>query len=143
MKKIVLGSLFISLLLFAGVMAASAETAVASGQKAGVVDMKRVVSESPKIRALQEELSAKGRELAEQLEKDKAVLSAEELHVKQQTAYGEFMEFKKSIENRFDEVVNKALAEVGKEKSLNLILYKSTVAFGGMDITQDVINKLQ
>jgi outer membrane protein len=143
MKKTIFSFLVISLLTFAGAMAVSAETVTPTMQTAGVVDVNHVAAESPKLKALQQQLNEKGKELSNQLEEDKANLSTEEFQAKQQAAYDEFMKIKQGMENQFDHLMQQVLAEVAKEKKLTVILYKNGVAFGGIDVTQDVINKLQ
>ncbi|MCE5286874.1 MAG: OmpH family outer membrane protein [Pelosinus sp.] len=143
MKKTVFSFLVISLLMLAGIMPVSAEAVNPAMQNVGIVDVNKVVVESPKLKELQDQLNEKGNELSSQLEEDKANLSPEEFQAKQQAAYDEFMQIKQGMEKQFDELMQQALAEVAKERQLSVILYKNGVAYGGVDITKDVINKLQ
>lgn len=125
---------FAGSLLFAG---------CGTNQNVGVVDVNKVVSDSPKLKAMQDELNTKGKELSDQLEKDKASLSPEEFQKKQQTAYDEFMKIKQDMETQFDTTMKQTLEQVAKDKKMGVILYKNGVAQGGTDITDDVIKKLQ
>jgi outer membrane protein len=112
-------------------------------QSIGVVDVNKVVSDSPKLKAMQEELNTKGKELSDQLEKDKASMPAEEFQKKQQEVYNQFMQVKQDMESQFDTTMKQTLEQVAKDKKLGVILYKNGVAQGGTDVTDDVIKKLQ
>ena len=109
----------------------------------GVLDVNKVMSDSPKVKQFQDQLNAKGKELSDQLEKDKASLSAEEFQKRQETAYGEFLKVKQDLEGQIDSNIKQAIEQVSKEKKMNVVLYKNSVAQGGTDITDDVITKMQ
>lgn len=109
----------------------------------GVLDVNKVMSESPKVKQLQEQLNAKAKELSDTLEKDKANISKEEFQKRQETAYGDFLKMKQDLESQVDTSMKQALEEVSKEKKLGVIIYKNSVAQGGIDITDDVLKKMQ
>ncbi len=109
----------------------------------GVLDGQRVMAESPKIQAIQQELTTKGEALQEQLRKDQRTMSAAQFAKKQQETMQEFMVIKKGLETQLEATMETATSEVAAEKKLNLILYKQGVAQGGIDVTDDVIKKLQ
>ncbi|GBG58046.1 hypothetical protein SPFL3102_01766 [Sporomusaceae bacterium FL31] len=115
----------------------------ASNQTVGVLDVNKVMTESPKVKQFQDQLNARGKELSDQLEKDKAGLSAEEFQKRQEAAYGEFLKTKQDLEGQIDSTIKQALDQIAQEKKLGVILYKNGVAQGGTDITDDVIKKLQ
>lgn len=115
----------------------------ASNQTVGVLDVNKVMTESPKVKQFQDQLNARGKELSDQLEKDKAGLSAEEFQKRQEAAYGEFLKTKQDLEGQIDTTIKQALDQIAQEKKLGVILYKNGVAQGGTDITEDVIKKLQ
>lgn len=109
----------------------------------GVLDVNKVMTDSPKVKQFQEQLTQKGQELSAQLEKDKASLSAEEFQKKQETVYGDFAKTKQDMEGQIDTSMKQALEQVSKEKKIGVVLYKNTVAQGGTDITDEVIKKMQ
>lgn len=109
----------------------------------GVLDGQRVMTESPKIQAIQQELTTKGEALQEQLRKDQKSMSAAQFAKKQKETMQEFMVIKKGLEAQLEATMETATSEVAAEKKLNLILYKQGVAQGGIDVTDDVIKKLQ
>ncbi len=101
------------------------------------------MTESPKVKQFQEQLNVKGKELSDQLEKDKASLSAADLQKKQETHYAEFMKMKQEMEGQIDSSIKQTLDGIAKDKKLGVILYKNGVAQGGTDIADEVIQKLQ
>lgn len=109
----------------------------------GVLDVNKVMSDSPKIKQFQEQLNAKGKELSDQLEKDKASLSAEDYQKRQEAAYGDFLKVKQDLESQIDASIKQAVEQVSADKKLSVVLYKNSVAQGGIDITDDVISKMQ
>lgn len=109
----------------------------------GVVDMNKVMAENPKVQQLQEQLNVTGKTMSEQLEKDKASMTPEEFQKKQEASYTEFMKTKQTLEAQVDASVKKALEQIAKEKNLGVILYKNGVAQGGIDITDEVKQKMQ
>ncbi len=109
----------------------------------GVLDVNKVMSESAKVKQLQEQLNTKAKELSEQLEKDKASLSQDEFQKRQETAYGDFLKMKQELESQVDASIKQALEQVSTEKKLGVVIYKNSVAQGGVDITDDVLKKMQ
>ena len=109
----------------------------------GVVDMQKVMKENPKIKDMQDKLAAKAKSLMEQLEKDRAELKPEEFQKKEQAAYAEFTQMKQEFEAQIEADTKKALEEIAKEKKLGAVVYKNGMAWGGIDVTEDVLKKLQ
>ena len=109
----------------------------------GVVDMNKVMTDSPKVKELQEQLKTKGTALEEGLNKEKATLKPEEFQKRQEQAYNEFVKAQQDVKGQFDTTLNKVLEEVAKEKKLGVILHKGGVANGGIDVTDEVLKKLQ
>lgn len=114
-----------------------------STNNVGVVDVNKVMTESGKVKQFQEQLNTKGKEMSEQLEKDKAGMTPEAFQKKQETAYGEFMKMKQDMEGQIDTSMKQTLEQIAKDKKLGVVLYKNGVAQGGVDITEEVIQKMQ
>ena len=109
----------------------------------GVLDVNKVMTESPKVKTFQDQLNTKGKELSDQLEKDKASLSQDEFQKRQEAAYNEFVKSKQELEGQIDASIKQTLEQVSKEKNLGVVVYKNSVAQGGTDITDDVMKKMQ
>lgn len=109
----------------------------------GIMDMNRIMAESPKVKALQAQLNDLGKTLSDQLAAEKLQLTPEEYEKKRQIFYQEFLQREKELENQIDESLGKAISQVVKEKGLSVVLYKNGVAYGGIDITSDVLSRMQ
>lgn len=114
-----------------------------SNAAVGVLDVNKVMTESPKIKQFQEQLNTKAKDLSDALEKDKASLSQDEFQKRQEAAYGDFLKTKQDLEGQIDASIKQALDQVAKDKKIGVVLYKNSVAQGGTDITDDVIKKMQ
>jgi len=109
----------------------------------GVLDVNKVMTGSPKVKQMQEQLNAKGKELSDKLAKDKATLSPEEFQKHQEAAYGEFLKAKQDLIDKVDASLKQALEQVAKDKKLSVIIYKNASPYGGVDVTDDVLQKMQ
>ena len=109
----------------------------------GIVDMQKVMTENGKIKEMQEQLSKKAQEITANLEKEKTTLKPEEYQQKEQLAYAEFMKMKQEYESKIQQQIQKILEEIAKEKKLGAVIYKNGMAWGGIDITDEVLKKLQ
>lgn len=140
MNKQVRVALVMVLVFVAGLALAGCNAGQAT---VGVLDVNKVMSDSPKVKGFQDQLNAKGKELSDQLEKDKPSISAEEFQKRQEAAYGEFLKTKQDLESQIDTTIKQAIEQVSKDKKLSVVLYKNSVAQGGTDITDEVIQKMQ
>lgn len=131
------------LVMFAATVLISGCAAFGGQNNIGVVDVNRVMTESAKVKQFQDQLNAKGKELSDQLEKDKPNLSAEDFQKHQETAYNDFVKTKQDLEGQVDASIKQVLEQIAKEKKLGVVLYKNGVAQGGTDVTDDVIQRLQ
>ena len=53
------------------------------------------------------------------------------------------MKLKQEFEAQIETQTKKVLEEVAKEKKLGAVIYKNGMAWGGIDVTDDVLKKLQ
>ena len=109
----------------------------------GIVDMQKVMTENGKIKEMQEQLNKKAQEITTTLEKERATLKPEEFQQKEQLAYAEFMQMKQDFESKIQLQIQTVLEGIAKEKKLGAVIYKNGLAWGGIDITEDVLKKLQ
>jgi len=134
--SLVVVSLMLATFLLAGCSAEKPSTI-------GIVDMQKVMTENGKIKEMQEQLNKKAQEITAQLEKERATLKPEEFQQKEQLAYAEFMKLKQEFESKIQLQIQKVLEEIAKEKKLGAVIYKNGMAWGGIDITDEVLKKLQ
>lgn len=136
LRLIAVAVLALSLLLLAGCGDNTAKTM-------GVVDMDKVVQGSAKIKQLQSDLDTKAKSTMEKMEKDQKAMSTAEFQKSQEATYGEFIKYKQGLEKQMETAIEQTLEQVAKEKKLTIVLHKGAMHQGGIDITEDVIKKMQ
>jgi len=110
--------------------------------KIGIVDLNKLMEDSPKAQSYEKQLADKYQALTEELEKEKD-LSKEEKEKKQAAAYDEFLKTKAELEKKLEREVAASVRTVARHRRLSVVLYKDAVAWGGVDITSDVIRALK
>ena len=115
-----------------------------SGRNAefGYIDMQKLMQESTKLKEYNEQIDKKVKENQEIDEKEKASLSEEVFLQNQRVRQAEIMAFGRELEEEFMADFNKASNDIANEKKLGAILLKSSVLQGGVDITEDMIKKM-
>ena len=113
-------------------MAAAAVSACGSANKVAVVDVQKVQQDSAKIQAIQNRLTTDSQ----------AGLSDEDMQKKVQEAQQERMIFVQSKQKQIQSMVETQSAAVAKEKNIGIVMHKRVVPAGAVDITDEVLKKL-
>lgn len=132
-----------------------------SNTKMGVVDTERIMKESPQIQTMTksqtEQYTQKQKELTEKLKNDKANMSDEDYQKSFNAAKAELGAMEDQFNSELKTTIDKAMADVSKEKNLSAVVMKDLVQTnqmgqstkeefviqGGIDVTDDLIQKLQ
>ena len=109
----------------------------------GVIDVEKVVTESPKIKVMNEELMSKHKEIEEKLNTDKTTLSEADFNNAKQAADTEFTALRKDLSGKMETEIKTNLEKIAKEKNLSVIIKKNVTVQGGVDVTDEMIAKLQ
>ena len=148
-KHVKIISVLVALIFIGSVVAlaltqsGSGIASAASSSKVGVVDYRQFLSQHPKLQEVnnqmqqavteaQKEFETKSASMGEQEKADYYNQTQERLQVKQQELFD-------PIQKSVDEAVKK----VADTKGLSVVLDKSTVVYGGQDITNDVVSRLK
>lgn len=135
MKKIIAGLMVVAAMLTFG----------CSGRNAafGVVDMRKVETEASIIKTTKEEVTAKMKELKEQMDKDMAGKQGEEASKIAEDYSAKAQLVQSEAQNKLKTSLDTALNQVAKEKNLGAIMIKEAVPQGGTDVTKEVIEKMK
>ena len=142
MKKLVVLSLFaFVLVLTAGAAHAAPAPALDS---VGLVDMFGVVSQHPKVESVNKELAniSRQKESEAKAAADKETDPAK----KAQVVQAKRMELAREEQRLMEPIYvdcQQAVRKVAVDKKLSLVMNKSAVLIGGVDITEDVIQELR
>jgi len=118
--------------------------------KIGYIDGEKVMSDAPQIKSLLEEADKKILEAQKELEAEAANSSAaddEEKQKKQMEGQRKLMSLNQQYSAQLKQKMDTVMAEIAKEKELDVVLesvsVQKSVLHGGVDVTDDVIKKLQ
>mgnify|MGYP002680590556 CR=1 FL=1 len=93
----------------------------------GVVDMSRVQKEAPLVQQYKQKTEDKQKSIEKQL----------------QDAQQELNIFGASMQRQFMSDIQSKLGDIAKDKNVGIIVVKEAVPSGGIDVTDDLIAKLQ
>ena len=132
-----------------------------SDTRMGYIDTERVMKESPQIqtilKAADDAYQQKSQELSAKLEKDKSTMSDDDFKKEVNQARNELSAAQAPYASQMKTLQDKTMSEVATEKKLSAIVYKNQISNdqfgqaqqsenviqGGIDVTDDVIQKLQ
>ena len=109
----------------------------------GVVDMSRVQKEAPLVQQYKQKTEDKQKSIEKELQDAKQNMSAEDFQKKQQQAQQELNIFGASMQRQFMSDIQSKLGDIAKDKNVGIIVVKESVPSGGIDVTDDLIAKLQ
>lgn len=116
----------------------------ASEPQIGVIDLVRIVDESPRAQELNKMLMDRYNELVEQL--TAAVdeeATEEELASQERQAYAEYLAYRQELEAQLQAEVDKAVRQVAQDKGISLVIDSDVVRYGGVDISSEVVGRLK
>ena len=109
----------------------------------GVVDMSRVQKEAPLVQQYKQKAEDKQKSIEKELQDAQQSMSAEDFQKKQQQAQQELNIFGASMQRQFMSDIQSKLGDIAKDKNVGIIVVKEAVPSGGIDVTDDLIAKLQ
>lgn len=134
-------------------------TGCSSETKLGYVDEERVMTEAAQVKAIEDDFKTKVEDIqkkAEELEANRASMSDEDYQKEQMKIQRQYQGLQMQATNKYISARDKVLAELVKEKDLSAVVKKDTlvqngiqpqkkelVIQGGIDLTDEVIQKLQ
>lgn len=118
-------------------------TMAPAGESVGTVNLGRIVDESARARQLNQMLSDRYDELitrfnlASEPEEDDVDRANRE-----RDAYSEYLSYRLELESQFQLEVDKVIQEVAKREKVTIVLDEDVVRFGGKDLSDEVIRRL-
>lgn len=109
----------------------------------GVVDSKRILNESVLALSYQKQLDDREKAMLTDLQLLSGQLSREDLEARRQTHVRELTAFRRDLEGRLNDRIREAVAEVARRRRLQFVIKKEAAKLGGVDITDQVIERLK
>jgi outer membrane protein len=113
-----------------------------SRAQVGMVDLDRIMAESPRALAADRELAAKYEALSQKLEEELALLADDEREARESELFGEYLQLKMDLEGLLAKDIDAAIDEVKRRRGIRVVVYRDAVKIGGVDITDEVIRRL-
>lgn len=127
----------------AGMLAVAAVlTGCGSEDRVAVVDYQQLEVKSEKIKGIQQEITAKNREIAERLANEQASLTEEEMQKKVADARQERAIFMQSKQRQIQALIESQCAVIAREKGVGIVMHKLAVPAGAEDVTEEVLQRI-
>lgn len=127
-KKAVVFSVLLIMILSLGSCTFKEEKEIA------LMSMSEILEKSKRADELQQELIKISNELDSS--------NNEENNISEEEAYQKFNSEKARLERELNSEIESVLDEITKEKNIEIVLYKDKSYYGGIDITEDIIELL-
>lgn len=111
-------------------------------ENVGLLDMDKVLRISKRAQELQNELIDIGNKLEAEYQKKEEKLSGEEGKEELDRIYEEYVYNKQRLERTLNQELSETIAEISREEKLEIVVYNEIVYYGGVDITDKVITRL-
>ena len=98
------------------------------------------MAESPRA-AADQELAAKY-ERFPKAEEELALLADDEREARESELFGEYLQLKMDLEGLLAKDIDAAIDEVKRKRGIRVVVYRDAVKIGGVDITDEVIRRL-
>ena len=109
----------------------------------GVVDMSRVQKEAPLVQQYKQKTEDKQKSIEKELQDAKQNMSAEDFQKPPHPTHQEHKNIPARIPPHINSDSNSHIGDIAKDKNVGIIVVKEAVPSGGIDVTDDLIAKLQ
>ena len=147
-KQVKIISIAIALVFVGSVVAlaltqsGSGIAAAAGSSNVGVVDMRQVMSQHPQLQAADQQMQQAINDAKKEFDEKSAGMGDQEKAEYYAQTQERLQQKQQEVIEPLEKSVEDTVKSVADSKGLSVVLDKSTVVYGGQDITQDVIKKL-
>jgi len=147
-KQVRIISVLIALVFVASVVALALTqsgagiASAATSSNVGVVDYRQIMSQHPDLQSANDQMQQAVTEAKNDFDTQSANMSDQEKSDYYQQTQQRLQQKQQELLEPIENSIETAVKNVADAKGLSVVLDKSTVVYGGQDITQDVISKL-
>ena len=109
----------------------------------GVIDYRQVTGQHPDRQSLETQMQAAVDEVKKEFDEKSAGMNDQEKADYYQQCQQRLMKKQQDLLEPLEQSIKDAVKKVAETKGLGVVIEKSAVVYGGQDITQDVLGKLQ
>ena len=130
--------------LLAGALIWVLSTQAVTVNDVGLIDMGKILSEGQYAQRLNDQLSEKCDQLVAQLQAsaESEDIDEEKKAEQDRALYAEYLRFRQELETQFQAALDRAIAEAAGDANLQLVPDVDLVRFGGRDISDQIIKRL-
>jgi len=121
----------------------AAVVAAGCSPRVGVVDSRRILTESVLALSYQRQLDDQEKAMAADLRLLSGQLSPEDFEARRQTYLRDLDTMRRELEQRLNARIRQEVAAVARRRRLRIVLVKDATRVGGIDVTDDVIARLK
>ena len=147
-KQVKIASVLIALVFIGSVVAlaltqsGSGIASAASSSNVGVIDYREVMSKHPDVNSLNTQMQQAVADAQKEFQEKSANMSDQEKSDYYQQTHQRLQQKQQELFDPIQKSVEASVKSVAEAKGLTVVLDKSSVVYGGQDITQDVENKI-
>ncbi len=147
-KQVKIISILIALVFIGSVVAlaltqsGSGIASAAGSSNVGVVDYRQIMGQHPKLQTADQEMQQAVADAQKEFEEKSAGMGDQEKQEYYQQTQQRLQQKQQELLEPIEKSVEESIKAVADAKGLSVVLDKSTVVYGGQDITQDVVKKI-
>ena len=147
-KQVKIASVLIALVFIGSVVAlaltqsGSGIASAASSSNVGVIDYREVMSKHPDVNTLNTQMQQAVADAQKEFQEKSANMSDQEKSDYYQQTQQRLQQKQQELIDPIQQKVDATVKTVAEAKGLSVVLDKSSVVYGGQDITQDVLSKV-
>ena len=147
-KQVKIASVLIALVFIGSVVAlaltqsGSGIASAASSSNVGVIDYREVMSKHPDVNSLNTQMQQAVADAQKEFQEKSANMSDQEKSDYYQQTQQRLQQKQQELFDPIQKSVEASVKSVAEAKGLTVVLDKSSVVYGGQDITQDVVSKI-
>lgn len=141
--SVIIAAVFIFSIVALGVSQYQSGMAGASSSNVGVVDYSQLMAQHPSMQPAREKYEAAAKQVQDEFSQKAASMTPEQQQQFIEEKQKEMQDKQKELLDPIRTSIENQVQEVAASRSINVVLDKNNVLYGGQDITQDVLKKLQ
>ena len=140
--SILIAVLFIGSVVAIALTQSGTGVASAAGSNVGVIDYRQVMSQHPDLDNIEQQMQTAIADVKREFEEKSAGMNDQEKADYYQQSQLRLQQKQQELVGPIEQSIEATIKKVAETKGLSVVIEKSTVIYGGQDITQDVINRL-
>lgn len=141
--SVIIAAVFIFSIVALGVSQYQSGMAGASSSNVGVVDYSQLISQHPGMQAAREKYEEAAKQVQDEFTQKAGSMTPEQQQQFIEQKQKEMQDKQKELIDPIRTSIENQVQEVAASRSINVVLDKNNVLYGGQDITQEVLKKIQ